>query len=328
MTFPRVGFLGCGAIARLHALCLAEIGVGMRGGYDIDAKTAASFVNDFGGESFSNAEELCRHPDIDAVYICSRHDSHVDYIELASREKKPVYCEKPLAMTVQGALRAREAVDRADIPVVMGFNHRYSPGMLALKRELDARNGKIDAMTIQFATGPFLSGWAGRIDEGGGVFLALGSHVLDLAGYLCEDTITELKALSALERYTPDGLPDTCGFLMRTRRGALITASAHDFGMPIYSTAPGNNVNVVHVFVKNAVITGKTTEVVVFEDGEVTRQDFAGTIEELWGYREINRRFVNVVLGREASVPRIGSGLRVAELVERCRINADSNGTQ
>ena len=230
------------------------------------------FVNDFGGESFSNAEELCRHPDIDAVYIWSRHDSHVDYIELASRERKPMYCEKPLAMTVQGALRAREAVDRADIPVVMGFNHRYSPGMLALKREIDARSGEIDAMTIQFATGPFLSGWAGSIDEGGGVFLALGSHVLDLAGYLCEDTVTELK--------------------------------------------------------KNAVVTGKTAEVVVFEDGEVTRQDFAGTIEELWGYREIDRRFIDVVLGREASVPRIGSGLRVAELVERCRINADSNATQ
>ncbi len=328
MTLPRVGFLGCGEIARLHAGCLAEIGVGVRGGYDIDTKTAASFVKDFGGESFSDAEELCRHPDIDAVYICSRHDSHVHYIELASREKKAVYCEKPLAMTVQGALRARKVADRAGIPVVVGFNHRYSPGMRALKREIDARNGEIDAMIIQFATVPFLNGWAGSVDEGGGVFLALGSHVLDLAGYLCEDTITEVKAMSALKRYTPGGLPDTCGVLMRTQGGALITAGAHDFGMPIYSTSPGNNVNVTHVFVKNAVITGKTTEVVVFENGETTRQDFAGTIEEIWGYREINRRFISVVLGRDASVPGIDSGLRVAELVERCRMNADLNGTR
>jgi len=319
MNSPLIGFIGCGEIARMHARCLLALGARIGGGYDRVDDAARLFAQAYGGRKYDTAEQLCADADLDAVYICTRHDSHPHFIAMAANNDKPIFCEKPLALDYEAAKQAYEVVRERNVKFMLGYNHRYSSGVASLKRQLLNRGDHFDVMNINFVTEPFLNDWPGRAEEGGGVFVCLGSHVFDLVHYLCAAEITDLKVTALRQRLDGHYLEDTFGALLTTDRNQLITISSHDHGNANYFEDPGHNVNVIHVSAGDTMMIAKTSSLTLYEPHQVSTQRFHTDKANSWGYQEINAVFLRYIRGEETNVPDIQSGLFAAKMVETCK---------
>lgn len=134
----------------------------------------------------ANADAIVGDPEVDAVYVATPPSSHAEYVRRAAAAGKPVYVEKPMGMTAlecEGMIRACE---RGGVPLFVAYYRRLLPRFTKVERIL--ADGTIGEPRFVRATlrQPAPSerereGW--RFDPeiaGGGLFVDLGSHVLDL----------------------------------------------------------------------------------------------------------------------------------------------------
>jgi predicted dehydrogenase len=77
--------------------------------------------------------EAIADPEVDALIVATTETFRVPIIEAAAAAGKPVYCEKPLADTLENALRMQQAIDKSGIPFCVGHNRRSSPAMQAAR---------------------------------------------------------------------------------------------------------------------------------------------------------------------------------------------------
>jgi len=99
----RAGLIGCGALGRVHAECVAQLdGMDMVAFCDQEAARAEQFRTEFKGEyATTDVERIFRDPTLDAVYITTWHDTHAEYCIRAADAGKHIQVEKPLALTVE-----------------------------------------------------------------------------------------------------------------------------------------------------------------------------------------------------------------------------------
>ena len=106
---------------------------------------------------------------IDAVLICSTHDTHADLAVQALEAGKQVFCEKPLAMTMEEARRIQEAVHRTGIPLMSGWWFKHSPVTKRLREVI--REPRFVLFTCRIPPGPYTSpdpyGKGGLLDTAG-----------------------------------------------------------------------------------------------------------------------------------------------------------------
>jgi 1,5-anhydro-D-fructose reductase (1,5-anhydro-D-mannitol-forming) len=175
-------------------------------------------------------ERLLDDPDLDAVYVSTTNDLHVDQVVAAARAGTHVLCEKPMATTRADALRMRDAC--RDAGVVLGVNHqmRCQDTVRAMRRLLD--DGAIgDVVGVRSAWVSSLvehrRTWrTNRPEAGAGVVLDLTVHDVDTLRYLLADEISAVSAMTSTYGVTEGAIEDTVMGTMRTARGTLI--SFHD----------------------------------------------------------------------------------------------------
>ena len=98
----RIAVIGCGSMGEIHADCLSRIeGVRLHAFCDVDEQRAAALCAKFPG-SYATAdhERVLRDGEVDAVYVCTHHDTHSLLAIRAAEEHKHVMMEKPLALTI------------------------------------------------------------------------------------------------------------------------------------------------------------------------------------------------------------------------------------
>src|ERR1043166_2168942 len=78
--------------------------------------------------------EAVADPRVQAVVLATPHSLHVDQIAAVAAAGKPVWCEKPLALTLAEAKRAVAAVQKAGVVFALGNNKRCFPAMQELRR--------------------------------------------------------------------------------------------------------------------------------------------------------------------------------------------------
>ena len=129
-------------------------------------------------------DELLSDEAVNAVYIATPPDSHAQLTERAAAAGKHVFCEKPMANTVEECQRMIEACDRASVSLAIAFYRRYFPVVERMKALLNegaiGTPLRISATTIAPYNWP-LDAW--RLDSevgGGGFLMDMGTHRFDL----------------------------------------------------------------------------------------------------------------------------------------------------
>ena len=186
----RVGIVGTGAIARLHARAYRNIGFTVLASTDVNPAAAAAFAAEHGGESIDNVEDLCRHPDIDYVDVCTLPDFRLQVVELCAKHRRNVQVQKPIATSLDNARAMVDAAARAGIVLGVVSQHRFDESSQFLDGAIKAgRLGRIlqcDAYvkwhrTDEYYSRPVKGTWAG---EGGGALINQAIHQVDLLRWL------------------------------------------------------------------------------------------------------------------------------------------------
>lgn len=141
--------------------------------------------------SYSEADDLIHDPEVDAVYVATPPDSHRDYVLRVAAAGKPVYVEKPMARSAAECEDMVSACARAGVGLFVAYYRRAMPRFATVKELVDSgRIGAPRSVTIRSeragaVDGTGDPGW--RVDpavSGGGSFVDLGSHSLDLLDWL------------------------------------------------------------------------------------------------------------------------------------------------
>jgi len=135
---------------------------------------------------YSDADELLADPDIDAVYIATPPGSHLEYALKVCEAKKACYVEKPMARCKEECDAMITAFKDAGLPLFVGYYRRYLPKFLEVKDIINSGSlGEITDISIRLCQERLGKdeqlGWRLSAETaGGGLFLDLASHTLDL----------------------------------------------------------------------------------------------------------------------------------------------------
>jgi myo-inositol 2-dehydrogenase/D-chiro-inositol 1-dehydrogenase len=219
----RFTLIGAGRIGRIHAENVARHPEA-RLSYvaDADAGVAQALADRWSAKTIS-LEEAVTARDVDAVLIASSTDTHADWIERCAAAGKPVFCEKPLDLDIRRATDCLRRAESARIPLYLGFNRRYDPSFMRLKREIEA--GTIGALeTLHIVSRDPAPPPVEYIRRSGGLFRDMMIHDLDMARWLLGSEPVEVFARgSALvdAAIGAAGDVDTAMVMLRTREGRL-----------------------------------------------------------------------------------------------------------
>ncbi|WP_193598061.1 Gfo/Idh/MocA family protein [Microbacterium sp. YJN-G] len=153
-----VGIIGAGpGVAALHVPTLARLAETFRIAHVADAGSgrAAALAGQVGARSSTGIETLLADDDVDVVAICSPPDEHARHVIAAVEAgKRAVFCEKPLAVTIEQAEEAAEVCRRAGVPLIVGTNHCFDPAWGRAKHHLARSGGQVVSISVTLALPP------------------------------------------------------------------------------------------------------------------------------------------------------------------------------
>ena len=195
---PRIGLIGCGTFARevlVPEFRAAGATLELVGGGSGPSAEAA--VRDLGFRRTADSEAAVIADDsIDAVVIGTRHGSHARLATSALQAGKHVFCEKPLALTLEELNAVVSAARGSAGTLAVGFNRRFAPLLVELREFVHggASGGPITA-TYRVCAGQLpASHWIHDPDVGGGRVLGELCHFLDALQYLTDSPIVAVYA--------------------------------------------------------------------------------------------------------------------------------------
>jgi len=221
----RVGFLGAGFIANVHASLLHSCaGVSWAGVYDTDPSRAEALAAKTGATVCASEDEVLSG--CDAVFICTWTSEHPRLVEMAAERGVAIFCEKPLATDLAGAVQMAETVRRAAVVNQVGLVLRFSPAFCWL-RELIADPASGRVMSVMFRDdqyiplqGMYKSTWRGDVARAGaGTLLEHSIHDIDII----ESLVGPIRTVSGVsaEFHGIAGIEDAVNLSLSFANGAV-----------------------------------------------------------------------------------------------------------
>ena len=135
----RVATIGAGRIGANHAELVARHipGADLVAVVDPIEASAQRLSEKLSVLATTDIDATLESPDVDAVLITAPARSHSDLVCRAAAAGKHVFCEKPMAVTLDEADRAIAAAQAARVVLQVGFNRRFAPGFAAARRAVD-----------------------------------------------------------------------------------------------------------------------------------------------------------------------------------------------
>ncbi|MGH7903144.1 MAG: Gfo/Idh/MocA family protein [Candidatus Dormibacteraceae bacterium] len=251
----RLALVGTGRIGRVHAGSYARVARGrLVACTDLVPESAQRFGRDFGLEVCPDLDSILRRGDIDGVIIATPNWLHAEMTVASLAAGKHVFCQKPIALDLEGADRVLEAATASGCVLQLGFMLRFTPPIPEV-RALVASG----ALGRVIACNAAIFGWEPNADwfydkaTGGGVILDTLIHFADLASWVAGDVerVHAEGGAYLLEGSKKHGSPDNASILMRHVGGATTTvyvtwtAGHGNFTFEVYGSNGSLNVDLV-----------------------------------------------------------------------------------
>lgn len=190
----KIGIIGAGRIGKVHLESIS---------YHVKNATVVAmadpfmndeterFIRSFGVEKvYKDYKEIINDAEIDAVMVCSSTDTHAPISIEAINAGKHVFCEKPLANTVDKILEIADALKaHPEVKFQVGFNRRFDHNFAAIRKAYD--EGKIgDAQILKITSRDPQAPPVGYCAAS--IFLDMTIHDFDMACFLTNSDVEEL----------------------------------------------------------------------------------------------------------------------------------------
>ena len=218
-----VALFGAGRIGKIHAGNLArESGARLKYVIDPNAEAAGALAAVHGAKTATTAQVFA-DPAIGAVLICSYTDTHADLILAAAASGKQIFCEKPVDLAIARARSCAEAVAKARITCMIGFQRRFDPTFAALKKRLAAGEIGTPEMLVVTSRDPGAPPIP-YIKSSGGIFKDMLIHDFDIFRWILGDEAETVHANASClvdPAIAEAGDVDSTAVTIRTKRGRL-----------------------------------------------------------------------------------------------------------
>jgi predicted dehydrogenase len=166
-----------------------------------DAERARASALEYGiAHAFASVEELCRSPEVDAVFVATPNNCHLRDTLVALECGKPVLVEKPMAMNAAEALQMVQAARSAGVPLGVAQIFRFAESTRRMRERIAA--GEIGR--VIFARSEF--SYPGRAHPrkwltdaeiaGGGPIADVGVHCIDALRFMLDDEVASVSAVA------------------------------------------------------------------------------------------------------------------------------------
>ncbi|MCB9435018.1 MAG: Gfo/Idh/MocA family oxidoreductase [Ardenticatenaceae bacterium] len=224
MKDVRIGLIGTGGMGKAHATAFKNVPLVFGNEparpvleivADLDAAAVEKWAGEFGFNRWTTDwREVVADPQVDIVDITTPNHLHAEMAIAAAEAGKHIYCEKPLALTAVSAAAIVEAVEKAGVITIVGFNYFKNPAQALAKQLIE--EGELGEITLfrgifdqDFLADPHIP-FSWRLDRklaGTGALGDLGSHTIGLAHFLLGDIVEVCGLMSTVikERAVPLG---------------------------------------------------------------------------------------------------------------------------
>ncbi|MCC5927795.1 MAG: inositol 2-dehydrogenase [Cyclobacteriaceae bacterium] len=193
MNKVRIAIIGLGRIGKIHFenmhFHIPEV--------EVKAVSDPHTRIETYGIPYLSLEEIMKHPEIDAVAICSPTNTHADYIEMAAKAGKHIFCEKPHDLDLARVLQSLQIVEECGVKFMLGFNRRFDPNFLRIRSLVE--QGKVgDPLILKITSRDPGPPPVEYIKSSGGLFLDMAIHDFDMARYIMQKEVKEVYSKSAV----------------------------------------------------------------------------------------------------------------------------------
>ncbi|HJZ81431.1 MAG TPA: Gfo/Idh/MocA family oxidoreductase [Pyrinomonadaceae bacterium] len=308
MTKIKIGFLGTGYIAGVHASILArDDRVKIAAVYDLDHSRAEHLARTAGAEvAHSVAEVLAT---CEAIFINTPNTRHTELAILATEERKHVFCEKPMATSLANARRVLKAAEKSERVFQVGHNRRFAPVYAELKRMLGDSHQPHSAH-VKMNRGELLNPeWVGDPQITGGFLYETTIHMFDMMRFLFGE-VAKITAIGSSHEYAET---DDFSALLTFASGLHATLASSADASWLFPFER------VEVFCHHATIVTREMESLIYSEGldgrHVERSMHQLSKEEKWGYGQEDRAFVDSISEGKPSAVTAFDGFKSVELV-------------
>lgn len=181
----NVGVIGVGRLGKMYAryFCGRIENANLTAIADVSDKTLESVGAELGiSKRFARPEDLIADKTVDAVVIVSSTSTHKEIALHAAEQNKPIFCEKPLSISLSDATAMLHSIEKSGAFFQMGFQRRFDKGYVSAKQKM--ADGVIGEPVLfkSSSRDPYRPSLEYlNPATSGGLFIDCGIHDLDLA---------------------------------------------------------------------------------------------------------------------------------------------------
>lgn len=219
------GIVGAGTIARTHAQILYDHeDVVLDAVCDVDAQRARALATAADADAYTDHRTLFRESELDVVYITTPPRTRIVLIRDAARSGIAIFCEKPLATTVENGRRIESIVEEFEIPFMLGFPSRFAEPCQRMRELLAA--GEVGEPVTIFSVragygGPQGDDWRIDPEQACGVTIESASHNIDMLRWLGGEIEAASGQTANVTHPELDSFDDNTLATVKFERGAI-----------------------------------------------------------------------------------------------------------
>jgi scyllo-inositol 2-dehydrogenase (NAD+) len=224
----RVGVIGLGRIGHFYAEAVAALGdrAKLAAIVDPNERVRSAVQQRLGVEhACANVSDALDRAALDAVIVATSTSAHAQVVIAAAERGKPIFCEKPLALSVAETNAVLEVVQRTGVLLQMGFMRRFDTAHVQAKEAIEA--GKLGRILTYRSVGrdpgcPPAAYADPRLS--GGLIIDMGIHDFDMARWLTSSEVERVSAEGSLlvcDELRQLGDIDNAVVLLRFTSGAM-----------------------------------------------------------------------------------------------------------
>ena len=222
----RWAVLGTGVIANEMAQALKKSGKRL---YAVGNRTyskAVAFAEKYGvGKIYRDFNEMFTDPEVDAVYITTPHNTHIEFMRKAIRGGKHIFVEKSITLNSGELKEAVELAEQHHVLVGEAMTIYHMPLYGKLKEILDSGElGRVNIITVNF--GSFkdydMSNRFFNRNLAGGAMLDIGVYALSLIRWFMR---TDPERMVSDVRPAPTGVDEQATMLLSNEEGQMATVA-------------------------------------------------------------------------------------------------------
>ncbi len=214
----KVGLVGAGFMAGVHALSWRKTPAELVGVYSTTADKTRSFAEEHHIRAYDSLPALIAA--VDVVDICTPTPTHHPITLSAARAGRHIICEKPIARTVQQAQEMMDAAQHAGVHLLIAHVVRFFPEYT--QAHTTVKQGSIGQVGVtrlkRAGYSPGIS-WYRDLEQSGGVLLDLMIHDFDFARWIAGDVVSVFAR--SIRSREPDANGDYALAILRHTSSAI-----------------------------------------------------------------------------------------------------------